>query len=143
MILQQKAMGRERQMASNRVTAEQISEVGRVTSQQKQIDNAFYRSQRGATGHSFGMQGVLNSGDDYGYAAKNRVRSSRQQQRMKSAGTNSRTAMSMRSGKSVHSHAGMPVDSVSYNSRVSGTSQGRRRLADMLAQNMKDAPMKQ
>ena len=32
--------------------------------------NAFYRTTRGAMGTSLGMQGALNQGNNYGYAAR-------------------------------------------------------------------------
>ena len=53
---------------------------GKAIAEQNEINGSFYRSQRGAMGQSYAMQGVLNSGD-YGYMSKTRM-SSRQGQRL-------------------------------------------------------------
>lgn len=142
MILQEKARTAKRKAVADRRSMHEVNEIGKMTAEQKDIDSAFYRSQKGAMATSFGMQGVLNS-CDYGYTAKNRAGGSRQQ-RLRSANANSRAdAMSQRSGKSARSAARAAGDAVSYYSRVSGTSQGRRRLAEMIAQNSNNVPMKQ
>jgi len=58
------------------MTFEEMMQAGRQALAQKEMNGAFYNSQRGHMEQSLGMQGVLNTGN-YGYAPKGRVLSTR------------------------------------------------------------------
>ena len=98
MIGQQKQKNktfRDKQKQFEKLTFEEMRKLGKQPDEADLTGTAasFYRSQMGKQS-SFGMQGVLNSGN-YGYVAKTRQMSNRQ--RLQSAGANRRgTGLSQR-----------------------------------------------
>ena len=125
---------RDRAKNYDKMTYQEMRELGKTTAEQQDINGAFYRSSRGAGATSAGMQGVLGSGD-YGYIAKGRINNTKQ--RIMSAGLsnaskgsqqNSRYGGSRRQNSEVQQPPSM-ADAVSYASRMSGASSKRRGMA--------------
>ena len=73
----------EMRMAGKKIENEQVEKQLGLTQ-----GSAFYRTTRGAMGTSLGMQGCLNSGNNYGYVARVRDMGVAKH-RLQSAGINS------------------------------------------------------